>query len=88
MNGTGIEIHGTPKDGHKHEFHYKNHCSFSSSSECECGAWHIRYYSPDGHIGDSPNERIYELGCCYFIAGGYKDGFTTLSDCKDAVKIK
>jgi hypothetical protein len=64
-----IERHGKPKPGHVHNFRYTDHGSFSSWSKCECGAQHVRNYSPDGYIGDKPDEVIYELGCCFFVAG-------------------
>jgi hypothetical protein len=68
-----IEIHGTPTPGHKHDFQYVTHSSFECHSKCECGAVHYHYYSPDGYIGDSPSERIFEHNAkCYNMAGAYK----------------
>jgi hypothetical protein len=81
-----VEVHGTPKPGHKHDFQYESHSLFECQSKCKCGAVHHRYYSPDGYIGDSPSERIFEKDAkCYFSIECYdkSKGYTGESDCKD-----
>ena len=66
VNGTGIEIHGRKKFGHKHKWDYVYHDFFGTDYECKCGARKRINHSPDGYIGNEPNEIIFEPGSCYF----------------------
>lgn len=61
VNGTGTEIHGTPVEGHTHDWKYVTHDLFSTTSKCRtCRATRVSSYA------DNIADVIYERNSEYF----------------------
>lgn len=63
VNGTGTEVHGTPVEGHTHDWKYSTRDLFSITHKCKtCRATKIQHNAD----GEQPNIIIYERNSEYF----------------------